>query len=88
MTGAQPSPPAPADEGWKQRTIEATDRVQRVVDVYLEMGLEVRTEALEPTSPRQPSIGVVGELEDKCRGCRAAACGSFVVVYTRERQEP
>ncbi|HID85923.1 MAG TPA: hypothetical protein EYP55_00920 [Anaerolineae bacterium] len=64
-------------EGWEpQFTVEA-ERADEYVELYEEMGLEVRVE------PVTPDLMVAEE----CATCLLAACDRYVVIYTRSRED-
>lgn len=60
-------------EGWERRFVAAPPRLEETVDLYRELGHEVRLE--RPTRE---------ELAEACDGC-ALALELFRVVYTRRR---
>ena len=64
-------------QGWIcQFTIEA-ERAQEYVELYEEIGLEVRVE------PVTPDLMV----SEECATCLLAACDKYVVIYTRPLNE-
>jgi len=76
-----PSCVAPPDakllaEGWERRFIADAKRAQDAIEMYAEMGHEVR---LEPV----PAMG----LSEACSGC-LEAFAQFRVVYTRRMSSP
>ena len=62
-----------ADEGWERRFTADQQRANEVVELYRQLGYEVRAE------PAQPA-----ELGDECEGCHAVAV-QFTTIYTRKR---
>lgn len=59
--------------GWQRRFMGTPPRLDEVVELYRELGHEVRVEQVEEQ-----------DLADHCRGCRLALA-LFRVVYTKER---
>ncbi len=64
------------DAGWERRFLAAPDRVKEAVELYTEMGLEVRTETLAPK-----------DFESGCSSCASAVCKAYVLIYTRSKKE-
>ncbi len=63
-------------EGWvRQFTVEA-ERADEYVELYEEMGHEVRVE------PVTPDLMV----DEECATCLLAICDRYVVIYTRPRE--
>lgn len=60
-------------KGWERRFITDPSRSQEVVDLYTEMGYEVRIVPLTPA-----------ELGEECSDCQLVACNLFFTVYTRK----
>lgn len=69
-----PTEPDPAlcAEGWERRFVTDGMRSQEVVDLYRQLGFEVR---LEPILPR--------EVPDGCADCQLVLLFQFKTVYTR-----
>ncbi len=69
------APPDPklVAEGWERRFIADAKRAQDAVEMYGEMGHEVRLEPVNATG-----------LSEACNGC-LTAFAQFRVVYTRRR---
>lgn len=63
--------PAGFPDGWTRRFVAAPPRLQEAVELYRELGLEVRLERPGPE-----------DLAEVCEGCLAAAA-LFRVIYTR-----
>ncbi|MEM3043600.1 MAG: hypothetical protein QXD84_08690 [Thermoplasmata archaeon] len=59
-----------AREGWVRRSTYDEPRLSEMVEMYRELGLEVRLE--EP------------EAEELCEACLRGAKGSLKTIYTRE----
>ena len=64
-------------EGWKRRTVALEPRLSEIVELYRELGFEVR---LEPLAPDDPSCRETG-----CKVCfeDPEALAPLKVVYTR-----
>ncbi len=60
--------------GWKKQTTYDEPRLGELVEMYKEMGLEVRLE--EP------------DKLDECSACYDASAGKLKTIYTRERKKP
>lgn len=58
--------------GWKRQTTYDEPRLGELVEMYEEMGLEVRLE--EP------------EEDDECTACFTGSAGKLKTIYTRERK--
>lgn len=67
-----PTDPELAAEGWERRFMAHPNRVEEAVQLYTEMGFEVR---VEPTKP--------SEFNEGCDECRLADCINFLTIYTR-----
>ena len=70
------SPPDPqlSAEGWERRFIADAQRAQDAIEMYAEMGHEVRLEPVNATG-----------LSEACSGC-LEAFAQFRVVYTRKKK--
>ena len=70
------SPPDPKliAEGWERRFIADAKRAQDAVEMYAELGHEVRLEPVNTTG-----------LSEACSGC-LIAFAEFRVVYTRKKK--
>jgi hypothetical protein len=70
------SPPDPklTAEGWERRFIADAKRAQDAIEMYGEMGHEVRLEPVNATA-----------LSEACSGC-LMAFAQFRVVYTRKKK--
>ncbi len=62
-------------EGWVRRHFVEPARVQESIELYASMGFEVRT--------RKPEAS---EFGSQCQECASAACGSYLLVYTRKKK--
>ncbi len=75
LTEAQLQPdPGLVAEGWQRRFTADEQRIQEVVELYKELGYEVR---MEPVT--------TGELQDDCHECQASSSLRLFTVYTRKR---
>lgn len=70
----EPDPVLIAD-GWKLRFTGDSRRVQEAVDLYSEVGFEVRTVPVEPA-----------QLSEECEGCQLVAALHFQTIYIRQRR--
>jgi hypothetical protein len=70
---AFPSDPQLIAEGWERRFIADAKRAQDAIEMYGEMGHEVRLEPVNATG-----------LSEACSGC-LEAFAQFRVVYTRRK---
>jgi hypothetical protein len=64
--------PALVAEGWVRRFITDATRAPEVVELYRQLGFEVR---LEPLPPERSA--------DQCEACQLVALLQFQTVYTR-----
>lgn len=62
-----------ADEGWERRSSYDEPRLSELVEMYQELGYEVRLEALDL------------EEEPGCSACLKANPEQFKTVYTRKK---
>lgn len=75
LTDAQLQPdPALIAAGWQRRFTADEQRTQEVVELYKELGYEVR---MEPVA--------IGDLQDDCHECQASSLLRLFTVYTRKR---
>ncbi len=68
--------PGLAGEGWQRRFMADAERLAEYVELYASLGLEVRTEKVQPD-----------EVASECADCRLVICRQFVTIYTREPAE-
>ncbi|MFQ5616246.1 MAG: hypothetical protein ACE5GO_07285 [Anaerolineales bacterium] len=68
--------PELAAEGWERRFMADPARTRETIQLYTELGFEVRMETIQPT-----------ELSVVCGDCRLATCNAYVTVYTRKLQQ-
>jgi hypothetical protein len=69
------------DEGWKRRSIAVEPRLSEIVEMYEQLGFEVR---LEPFDPEDPAVA-----DEECTVCLEdpSMAGDVRVVFTRPRQD-
>ena len=66
--------PALAAEGWERRFNADPQRAEEAMELYKQLGYEVRAEPAP-----------AAELTDDCEGCRAVVALQFKTIYTRKR---
>jgi len=64
-----------ARQGWKRQTTYDEPRLGEVVQMYAELGFEVRLEPFEP------------EDETECSVCMQQMPERFKTIYTREKRD-
>jgi hypothetical protein len=75
LSAAQPEPdPNLIAEGWDRRFTADARRAEEAVELYGQLGYEVRTETVRPE-----------ELTGECEGCRSPVILEFKTIYTRKR---
>jgi hypothetical protein len=75
LSEAQLQPnPALVAQGWERRFIADEHRAKEAMELYSQLGFEVRAEAVSPE-----------ELDDDCQDCRAVIAYRFCTIYTRKR---
>ena len=60
-------------EGWERRFMADALREEEAIQLYEELGFEVRSEAVR-----------VDELNEVCGDCRLVACNAYTTIYTRK----
>lgn len=60
-------------EGWKEQYTYSEPKLSEIVELFKQMGLEVRVES--PTPP---------EIEDGCAKCGRGQCTEYKTIFTRE----
>jgi hypothetical protein len=68
----QPDPALVAD-GWQRRFTADEPRIKEVVELYAQLGYEVRMESV-----------TTGDVQDDCHDCQANAALRLFTVYTRK----
>ncbi len=75
LSDAQLQPdPALVAEGWERRFTADEQRVQEVVELYSQLGYEVRAEPVHAS-----------EIHEDCTDCHSAIVSRFKTIYTRRR---
>jgi hypothetical protein len=59
-------------EGWVRRYLADPIRAKEAIELYSNLGYEVRAEKLTPS-----------DFGSCCDGCRSFACEAYVMIYTR-----
>ena len=67
--------PAFVAEGWERRFTADPQRAEEAMELYAQLGYEVRAEPVN----RQ-------ELKDECDGCRSTVTFQFKTIYTRKKK--
>jgi hypothetical protein len=76
LSHAQLEPdPRLAAEGWERRFIADEQRAREAMELYSQLGYEVRAEPVRPE-----------ELHDDCLDCRTVVSFHFQTIYTRKKQ--
>ncbi len=63
------------EQGWERRFIADARRAREAMDLYRELGYEVRVEPVEPE-----------ELGSECEDCRLFSLLGWRTIYTRKKQ--
>ena len=76
LSDAQLEPdPALIAEGWERRFTADEQRAKEVVELYEQLGYEVRAEPVRAE-----------ELDDDCQDCRTVVSVHFRTIYTRKKK--
>jgi len=76
LSDAQLEPdPALIAEGWERRFTADEQRAKEVVELYKQLGYEVRAEPVRAE-----------ELDDDCQDCRTVVSVHFRTIYTRKKK--
>lgn len=67
--------PALVAEGWERRFTADAQRTPEVMDLYSQLGYEVRAEPVLPE-----------ELKNECDDCRSPVILEFKTIYTRKKK--
>lgn len=62
--------------GWERRFITDAHRAEEVMELYRQLGYEVRADPVQPE-----------ELDDECEDCQLVTLLQFKTIYTRKKQE-
>jgi hypothetical protein len=77
LTEAQLQPdPALVADGWERRFTADSQRAAEAIELYTQLGYEVRVESLRPE-----------EITDECEGCHSLAALEFKTIYTRKKKD-
>ena len=72
-------------QGWtRQFTVEAR-RADEYVELYEEMGNEVRVEPVTPDLVM--GLPQAQDVAEECVACLLAACDKYVIIYTQRMEE-
>jgi hypothetical protein len=75
LSDAQLKPdPALVAEGWERRFTADEQRTNEAMELYRQLGYEVRAEPVRPE-----------ELHDDCLDCRTVVAFHFQTIYTRKK---
>jgi hypothetical protein len=75
LSDAQLKPdPALVAEGWERRFTADEQRTKEAMELYRQLGYEVRAEPVQPE-----------ELHDDCLDCRTVVSFHFQTIYTRKK---
>ncbi len=61
-------------QGWERRFVTDAKRAEEAMDLYKQMGFEVRAEPAD-----------AGEVGDECNDCQLLLLLQFKTIYTRKR---
>ena len=67
--------PALVSEGWERRFMVGPDRLEETMQLYQELGFEIRQEPIKPV-----------EFSEICQACQTLACDDYVTIYTRKKE--
>lgn len=75
LTDAQLQPnPALVAEGWERRFTADARRAEEAIELYSQLGYEVRVEPMRSD-----------EIHDDCSGCHSPGVSQFKTIYTRRK---
>jgi hypothetical protein len=66
--------PALVAEGWERRFTSDAQRAQEAIELYTQLGYEVRAEPLLPE-----------QFSGECEGCHSQDISKFKTIYTRKK---
>ena len=61
-------------EGWERRFTADAQRAQEAIELYTQLGYEVRAESLLPE-----------QFTGECEGCHSQVISTFKTIYTRKK---
>ncbi len=65
--------PVLSSGGWERRTVTDPERIDELVDLYVDLGFETMTTGLDPSS-----------FGEACTTCAVTACATYVALFTRK----
>ena len=69
------------DRGWRKRFVAAEPRLSEAVEMYRELGFQVR---LEPVpAPEKISNGPPKSIERKCHACFEGSEDQYRIIFTK-----
>ena len=68
--------PALVVQGWERRFTADAQRAKEAMELYEQLGYEVRAEPMRPE-----------ELDDDCEDCGTVVAFHFLAIYTRNKSE-
>jgi hypothetical protein len=68
--------PALVAQGWERRFTADAQRAKEAIELYEQLGYEVRTEPMRPE-----------ELDDDCEDCGTVVAFHFLAIYTRKKSD-
>jgi len=75
LSDAQLQPdPALVAEGWERRFTADAQRAQEAIELYTQLGYEVRAESLLPE-----------QFMGECEGCHSLVISMYKTIYTRKK---
>lgn len=81
-TGAErPASFAPEEGGWTRQFVAGGRRLSEAVEMYEELGFEVRLEPLPPVAPPGETDAQNGE----CRRCYRGVEDLYKIIYTKPK---
>jgi len=66
--------PALVAQGWERRFIADEQRAKEAMDLYSQLGFDVRAEPVRPE-----------EMHEDCDDCKTVVAFRFVTIYTRKK---
>lgn len=66
--------PELVSQGWERRFMVGPDRLDESMQIYQELGFEIRQEPVKPD-----------EFHEICQDCQTLACNDYVTIYTRKK---
>jgi len=68
--------PALVAQGWERRFTADAQRAKEAMELYQQLGYEVRAEPMRPE-----------ELDDDCEDCGTVVAFHFLAIYTRKKSD-